>query len=374
LTAPSATPSLRRWSSSAGAATTSYPARSNGPARRFFERVLAEGGGQFDLFDIHLYDDPTRIGDHIATVRGMMRAYGYERPIVVGEYNGPTLFQLPELNGVLQQTMAAAFAGDGDRGFSTGELAASANHDTPERRAMKALYAAMPTLPPALQMFMAGCPPGLDELRDRINCREIVSRNLFALAEGVTRTICWQLAPEVSNYEDPFTMMELMHGKLPLLAYEDGKLARRRPAADTFAVLAGLLDGAESVTCADRVEDPDVFAFVIDRADSGPALVVWKDGDLISGEQEPPTMLEWDWPHDTLVATDAFGAAKTAELAGGRARLAVSVTPTFLTSQPLARAHVPTAGQTPLLQPVPDTPIGQTSDLEATTSQAKGTR
>ena len=27
-----------------------------------------------------------------------MRAHGYERPIVVGEYNGPTLFELPELD------------------------------------------------------------------------------------------------------------------------------------------------------------------------------------------------------------------------------------------------------------------------------------
>ena len=346
----------------------------DGPARRFFDRVLARGGEHFDLFDIHLYDDPTRIGDHIATVRGMMRTHGYERPIVVGEYNGPTLFQLPELDGVLQQTMAAAFAGDGHGGFSTGELAATATLDTPERQAMKALYAAMPTLPAALQMFMVGCPPELDELRDRINCREIVSRNLFALAEGVRRTVCWQLAPEVSNFDDPFTMMELMHGKLPLLAHVDGKLARRRPAADTFAVLARLLDGADSVTRADRMDDPDVFAFVIDRADSDPALVAWKNGDLISGEQEPPTMLEWDWPHDTLVATDAFGAATTLRPTGGRARLAVSITPTFLTSRPLARAHAQSAGQAPPFQHALDTRGGQASCLEATTSEAKGTQ
>lgn len=293
----------------------------DGPARRFFERVLAASGEYFDLFDIHLYDDPTLICGHIAAVRGMMRAHGYERPVVVGEYNGPTLFQLPELDGVLQQTMAAALSGDGGGGFSTGELAAGTTLDTPERRAVRALYAAMPTLPAALQMFMVGCPPELDELRDRINCREIVSRNLFALADGVRRTVCWQLAPEVGNYEDPFTMMELMHGKLPLLAYEDGKLARRRPAADTFALLAGLLDGAESVIRTDRADDPDVFAFVVERADYGAALVVWKDGNMTYGEQEAPTVLECDWPHDTLVATDAFGAAKTVEVDSGRARL-----------------------------------------------------
>jgi hypothetical protein len=304
----------------------------DGPARRFFDRVLAKGGDFFDLFDIHLYDDPTLIGPHIAAVRDMMRAHGYERPIVVGEYNGPTLFQLPELDDVLDQTMAAAFTAGSGGVLSTGSLAAGAALDTPERRAVKALYAAMPTLPAALQMFMVGCPPALDELRDRINCREIVSRNLFALAEGVRRTVCWHLAPEVGNYEDPFTMMELMHGKLPLLVYEDGELARRRPAADAFTLLAAQLDGAESVTRIDRTE-PDVFMFAVERPDHGSMLVAWKDGDLIDGEQDVPTLLECEWPGDTLVATDAFGTSRTVELDNGRARLAVSVTPTFLTPQ-----------------------------------------
>jgi hypothetical protein len=136
----------------------------DGPARRFFERVLAASA-----------------------------EHSVQRPDPV---------QLPELDGVLLQTMAAAFSGEGGGGFSTGELAASTEHDTPERRALKALYAAMPTLPAALQMFMVGCPPELDALRDRINCREIISRNLFALAHGVGRTVCWQLAPEVGNYLD----------------------------------------------------------------------------------------------------------------------------------------------------------------------------
>ena len=160
--------------------------------------------------------------------------------------------------------MATAFAGGDDLALSTGELAASAAVETPERRALKMLYAAMDTLPPALQMFMTGCPPELDALRDRINCREIVSRNLFALSEGVRRTVCWQLAPEVGNYEDPFTMMELMHGKLPLLAYEDGRLARRRLAA--WSSLAGRPpDRGPTATRIGHDGPPEVCAFVINR-------------------------------------------------------------------------------------------------------------
>jgi hypothetical protein len=64
----------------------------DGAARRFFDRVLADASDCYDLFAVHLYDDPARIPTHLAAVRAMMRAHGPERPVVVGECNGPTLF------------------------------------------------------------------------------------------------------------------------------------------------------------------------------------------------------------------------------------------------------------------------------------------
>ena len=90
----------------------------------------------------------------------MMRAHGCERPVVVGEYNGPTLFELPELDAVLQETMAAAFADAGEAAFSTSELAAGAAIETPERRAMKLLYARMDTLPAVPADVHGGLPAG----------------------------------------------------------------------------------------------------------------------------------------------------------------------------------------------------------------------
>jgi hypothetical protein len=268
----------------------------DGAPRRFFDDVLAMAGEAFDLFSVHLYDDPLRIPDHIATVRAMMRSRCGERPVVVGEYGGPTLFELPELEAVLQQTMMAAFASD-TGGLSTAELEASAADDTPERRAMKALYGAMPELPPALQMFMAGCPPELDARRDRISCREIVTRNVLALAAGVSRTVCWHLAPEVGGYEDPFTMMELMHGKLPLLAYVDGRLGRRRPAAGAFRALAARLDGAVAVAPVELGAPADVLAFAVERERRAPLAVVWKRGHAVTGEDVPPAQLRWPWSY-----------------------------------------------------------------------------
>jgi hypothetical protein len=95
--------------------------------------VLATCGSWFDLFAVHLCDDPAQIPHHIETVRAMMRAHGHERPVIVGEYNGPTLFQLPDLEHRLHEVMASTFAdtdtGDGGE-LSTETLAASANVET----------------------------------------------------------------------------------------------------------------------------------------------------------------------------------------------------------------------------------------------------
>ena len=68
----------------------------DGPARAFFDHLVQHGRDAFDLFSVHLYDDPLRIPAHIELVRAMMRRHGYEKPVVVGEYNGPTLFEFPE--------------------------------------------------------------------------------------------------------------------------------------------------------------------------------------------------------------------------------------------------------------------------------------
>jgi hypothetical protein len=314
------------------------------PPRQFFDHVLARAGSWFDLFAIHLYDDPVRIPRHIETVRSMMRAHGYERPVIVGEYNGPTLFQLHDVEHVLQETVASAFADaelHGGTDMSTEGLAASAQLVTPERRAMKQLYARMHALPPSLQMLMVGCPAGLEERRHRINCREIVSRNLFALSSGVRRTVCWRLGPEIAGYEDPFTMMELLQGKLLLLRHDDqGRLTRRQPAAETFRLLAHHLDGARSVDRIELARHPDVFAFAVERRDRPLLAVLWRDGDLFSGEDEPAAVVHWPWPHDQAHATDALGAEHPVELDDEHVIVHVSVTPVFLTAPPPTDDHL----------------------------------
>jgi hypothetical protein len=294
--------------------------------RRFFEQVLRDGRDLFDVFDLHLYGDAGRLLADVDAARAMMRAFGYEKPLVAGEYNAPWPELFPEATAAMREAMAAAFAGSagGQEGGHAGR--------TPEEAALTALYERMDSLPPQLQMFMRGCPEELEDKRHRINRREIVMRNLLALSAGVRRTVCWNLAPEVPGYSNPLSIMDLLFGKLALLDYEDGDLRRRHPSADAFALTAGQLAGVEGVTRLEVPDRPGLFVFEVRRGGRGPLLVVWDHRDAFGGEDEPPVPFRWPWPAGRASAVDALGQAVPAEVADGRVDLQVSVTPVFVSA------------------------------------------
>jgi hypothetical protein len=278
------------------------------PDRRFFDVLLGQGGDAFDLFDLHLYGPAERIPADIETARGLMRAHGYEKPLVAGEYNAPWPLLYPEAVAAMPQA--------------------------PEEAAMAGLYARMADLPPQLQMFMRGCPEELEARRHRINQRELVTRNLLALSAGVRRTLCWNLAPEIPGYENPLSVMDLLFGKLALLDYEGVGLSRRHPAADTFALLAGQLAGVDGVARVEVPGRPDLYLFDVRRAGRGPLLVVWRRGDSFAGEDDPPVAFDWPFPAARATAVDALGQARPAPVRDRRVQLDVSVTPLFVTTGP----------------------------------------
>jgi hypothetical protein len=300
--------------------------------RQFFDHLVRAGRDDFDLFDVHLYGDVTAIPAYLDTARELMRAHGYLKPVVVGEYAGPVPFEFPEVGPVLQQTLAAAFA-EAPATQSKEELVEREQQETPERRAMGALYDRMPDLPPTLQMFLEGCPPEVEALRDRINCRQVVMRNLLALAGGVRRTVYWNLAPEVPEPVDPRQMMHLMFGKLPLLAYEDRSLTTRRPAAEAFALLVDELAGVESVHRLPVAGRPTVYAFEVQRADRPPLLVLWDHRDQVAGENEPAVRVDVPWNAPAATSVDVFGEAHATSVRDGELSVDVSITPLFVTAE-----------------------------------------
>ena len=259
-----------------------------------------------------------------------MRNFGYEKPLVAGEYNAPWPNLYPEAVAAMQAALAAAFAAGSDASGAPG--ANGAPQQTPEQAAMARLYQDMASLPPQLQMFMRGCPPELEAKRHRINCRELVMRNLLALSAGVRRTVCWNLAPDIPGYENPLSVMDLLFGKLALLDYEGTELSHRHPAADTFALLAGELAGVDSVVRIEVPGRPGGYLFEVGRRGRDQLLVVWEQRDSFSGEDDPPVPFDWPWPATRATAVDALGQPQPAEVVDGRVRLQVSDTPLLVTT------------------------------------------
>ncbi|MFC4015140.1 hypothetical protein ACFOY2_48550 [Nonomuraea purpurea] len=308
---------------------------SDSPERTFFDVLLRDGREHFDVFDVHLYGDAARIPADVETSRQLMRAHGYEKPVVAGEYNGPWPDLYPEATQAMHEVMAAVFAAGTVDGADGAGVPGDGPARTPEQTAMAMLYDRAESLPPTLRMFMDGCPAELEAKRHRINCREIVMRNVLALSAGVRRTMCWNLAPEVPDYREPLSVMGLLFGKLALMDYEDGglRLRLRHPAADAFALMAGMLAGVGQVN---RVPVPgraSLFLFDVRRAGRGPLLVVWDQRDSFTGEDEPPVPFDWPWPVSDARALDVFGQEHQVEVLDGRLRTSVSVTPVFVTTR-----------------------------------------
>jgi len=301
----------------------------NSPQRQFFRHLVDAGRDAFDVFDVHLYGDPYRVPEYVETARALMHGCGYEKPVVAGEYAGPALFEFPEAERAMQGALADIFAAPpGSR--STDALKEQARQETPERRAMRALYARMPELPPRLQMFMAGCPPELETRRHRIACRQLIMRNMLAAAAGVRRTLYWNLAPEVPGPVDPYAIMHLLIGKLPLLDYCDGRIERRYPEADAFERLGCLLMRAVRVDRLELSGCPAIYAFRVECVDAAPVLVVWERRDAFDGECAAPVAVTMPWSASGAHVVDVFGETHIADVHDGAVRLPVTDTPLFM--------------------------------------------
>ncbi|HST66053.1 MAG TPA: hypothetical protein VLM05_12765 [Mycobacteriales bacterium] len=300
------------------------------PPWRFFDAVVAAAGDSVDCVDVHLYDDPRRIPAHVQRARDLMRSHGYEREVVVGEYNGPTLFDSPAALGALERAMAAAFAEAAREpavAMSTAALADQLVTETPDRRALRQLYADADRQPGELRMFMADAPAGLVARRERIACRQLGQRALLALSTGVRTLVCWSLAPVVGDYTDPYNVMDLMFGSLVLADWRAGRIAAVRPTGHAHRRLTRLLAGVDSVTPMAAGEGVQAFRL---RTRGGPdRLAAFTTGDPL-GQDAPVRPIRLDWPHPTASATDLFGQHPPVHLEAGTVELTVDATPVFV--------------------------------------------
>ena len=102
--------------------------------------------------------------------------------------------------------------------------------------------------------------------------------------------------------------MTLMYGKIGMLGFEDGKLTKRFPIADTYERMAGALGGVREVRHVEVPSRPSIFLFEVDRGARGPLYVVWDRRDQFSGEDSPAVPFEYPWATKKATAVDALGA------------------------------------------------------------------
>src|SRR5262249_20408615 len=142
----------------------------------FTEYVLNEASQYFDVFDIHLYSDPYTIPGRVEFIRRQMAALGYSKPIISTEYNGPGFFEFPanrRYYGLLQnwsQSVASSGAPAGSPGSKTAA------------GGIPGLYDQMASLAPETQMFLMSCPEPLERKLERLQARDIVTRNVLAFS------------------------------------------------------------------------------------------------------------------------------------------------------------------------------------------------
>jgi hypothetical protein len=299
----------------------------------FFDTVCAAVPDTFDLVDVHLYDDPRRIPAHVAAVRQLLTRNACDQPLVVGEFGGPTILGFPEAEHALQTAMLSALSAGPD----------GPGAEAPDRRAMRTLYGRLDELPAELQQFLDGCPADVAARRDRIACREVVTRTLLALAEGIPLACWWDLAPEVPGYTDPYDTLGLVSARLALLDFrgDPPELVDAQPAAATFRMLAAALRGAiavERITLGDRA-DVHAFTVVFPDGSEQSVQVLWRDADPFEGDRDAREAFEWQWVHDGLHVANAF-AEPVPMPAWNHGRLAVplTATPILLSSTPLVTA------------------------------------
>lgn len=290
----------------------------------FFDYVLKEGREDFDIFDLRLYGDPYTIVPRVEFMREKMHALGYDKPIFCTEYGGPSLFEFAANRQYRAWVSAWATA----IGPSSGGEPVGGN---PLANEIKRLYDTMHTLPPETQMFLLGCPQELEAKFHRIQSRGLVMRNVLALSAGVRKTLYWQLLDAHGARND---LMTLMFGKIGMIGYENGAFTRYAPVADTFARMAGAMNGLRHAAQIEIPGAPNIFLFKIDRRHRAPLYVVWERRDAFSGEDLPAVPFSCHWDVPDAVAIDALGEAVPTKVADGRVYLSLSLTPIFLEPRP----------------------------------------
>ena len=273
----------------------------------FLKTILEGVNGAFDAFDIHLYANPYTIPARIEAVRQMMRAAGAERPVMAGEYAGPSFFEF--------QANRRWYA------ELEGARASAENVRRLRRNAAE--------LPVETRMFLPGADAEMAARLLRLQSADLVVRNVLALASGVTRTAFFDLWHDAADGDAPNAVL---WGAFRLLEHDEaGALRRELPLSQPFRRLAMALAGA---TLASRIAldaEAEIYAFRVEREQRGPLLVAWRRPAKLGESCEAvPVEIPWEGTATRGMAIDGTAAVFTTN--AGSLTISVSDLPVLIDS------------------------------------------
>ena len=291
------------------------PGQRNGLA--FFSKAIKAAADYFDIFDVRLYANPYTIPARVEYFKKELADSAHGQPIICTEYNGPGFFGFPVNFKYIGQVI------EWQRVVATHDSAAYAKMKNP----IADMYDSIDKLAPQTQMFMMGCSKELNDKYDRLQCRDIVMRNVLAFSSGVQKTMYWCL---FDNTDNKYDLMTLMFGKNKLLEYSKGKVVKEYPEVAVFKRMTQYLDGVRTVKKINITGKEMLYLFEVSGMRNNITYVAWEKRDAFSGEDQAPTNYVLPLSTNSVKATDIFGNEVDIKTLAGQVEINLSDTPVFI--------------------------------------------
>ncbi|MFC4873906.1 beta-galactosidase [Negadavirga shengliensis] len=281
----------------------------------FFEDVIQEARGFFDVFDLRLYANPYTIRERVAYFRNKLD----DIPIICSEYNGPGFMEFPvnrQYGSLLAQWSAAYASQD-----------TAAYYQVQEK--IKAFYERKDELAPETRLFLEESDSDYGKLYEKFQAADLVIRNILALEAGVQKTFFWDFWHDTENKYD---LMTIMYGKNKMADYENGEFKNYRSLAGVMKGFAHKMEGFQHISQIEISENEDILSFLVEKISGDKIIIIWEKRTDNLSKKLIPEMRTVTLPFKKLHIQDIYGEPVNFEKNEHTFTFPVSSSPVFVIS------------------------------------------
>lgn len=282
----------------------------------FFEAVIQETQGYFDVFDLRLYANPYTIPERVAYFQEKLEGI----PIICSEYNGPGFMEFP-----VNRQYGAILAQWSD---------AYSNQDTASyyqvQDRIRAFYEQQEELAPETRIFLAESDTDFGQLYEGLQAADLIIRNMLALAAGVEKTFYWDFWHDTENKYD---LMTIMYGKNKMADYKNGAFEDYRPLAEVMKNFARKMEGFQQIKQIELAENKDLFSYRIEKTTGDPLIVLWERRIDGLSDRLNPRACQVVLPFESVEIYDVHGKPVEFGQHGNEYSIPLSSSPVFVISK-----------------------------------------